>query len=114
MNLNTSINTEQLVLIKLLKCLIFKVPNLLFDLKGIEHRGKRNVHTALLQDLKPDTKYKIIVFYSKKHQAERVYKTLPSELSSVKNLTMINGGYLVVFECLGTLARLKAQSCSTR
>lgn len=63
----------------------------LFDINNIEKNGERNVHSVLLNNLKPNTKYIISIYYDGKVQISKVYKTLPDS-NIERNIIMINGG----------------------
>jgi len=49
----------------------------MFDIQGIEKNGERNVHTALLLNLRADTKYVIQVWYYGVKRYTNIYKTPP-------------------------------------
>ena len=61
---------------------------------NVETRGNRNVWSALIQNLTPDTAYSVGVFYDNIYQAVKVYKTLPDKLppAGSPEFIMANGG----------------------
>lgn len=61
-----------------------------YEYKGLEWKAARNVHSALIMGLKPDTKYLTKVFYNNQFWTNAIYKTLPSNNS--RPIRMINGG----------------------
>jgi len=63
-----------------------------YDIKGIEAKGERNVHTALLTNLTPNTIYAVRVYYNGKFWATRYYKTLTDRFDDQTNITMVNAG----------------------
>lgn len=50
------------------------------------------MHSALITDLKPNTKYLTKVFYDKQYWTNAIYKTLPDTASTTTPIRMINGG----------------------
>lgn len=61
-----------------------------YEYKGLEWKATRNVHSALIMNLKPDTKYLTKVFYNNQFWTNAIYKTLPNNNS--RPIRMINGG----------------------
>lgn len=66
-------------------------PTKIFSLKGVEKIGQRNIHSAYLFGMLPDTFYSIQIYYDDKLQAEEKYRTLPLD-TSAKNITIVMGG----------------------
>ena len=60
------------------------------EYEGLDYRERRNVHSALIRGLKPETKYLIKIFYDQEFRAVSTYKTF-SEDPAVP-LRMINAG----------------------
>ncbi len=58
----------------------------------MERLVRRNVHTALLTNLKPNTKYFIKVFYDSQFWTNAIYKTLPAQGDKKTPIRMINAG----------------------
>jgi len=73
---------------------------------GYDSTGERNIHNILLQQLNPDTKYIIEVFYDGKSQKKTFYQTLPSKDSSSKFNIVYGGdiGYSKAAQDLSTIA----------
>ncbi len=65
-----------------------------YDLEFIDTHGERNMHTALITNLKPNTRYVFRIFYSNQFQGDHhVYKTLPDKANLDNHtITMINSG----------------------
>lgn len=61
-----------------------------YDYHGLQWRAHRKVHSALILNLKPDTKYLTKVFYDNQFWTNAIYKTLPNNNS--RPIRMINGG----------------------
>jgi len=62
-----------------------------YKLSHLERRGRRTVHSALLDGLAPSTRYVVVIKYDKQIQAMAEYETLPDETSS-RNLVISTGG----------------------
>ena len=58
--------------------------------EGLEWKTARNVHSALIMGLKPNTKYLTKVYYQGSYWTNGIYKTLPSNSSTP--IRMINAG----------------------
>ena len=52
--------------------------------------ASRKIHSALLANLKPNTKYLLKIEYDNQFYSNAIYKTLPADGKT--NITMINGG----------------------
>jgi len=63
----------------------------IIKLSSFEQRGRRNVHTVLLTELQPETRYVMNIEYNQKIQTTFEYVTLPDK-SSNKDLVISTGG----------------------
>lgn len=62
-------------------------------LDHLEQRGRRSVHSALLNNLIPNTLYEVQIHYDNQLQASFNYETFPDE-TSTRNLVISTGGDL--------------------
>lgn len=85
-------------------CFLTKV----YALKGVEKIGQRNIHSAYLYDMLPDTLYKIKIYYDDQLQAEDQYHTLPLNTSE-RNVTIVMGGDAGFMELAYETGRTAAQ-----
>ena len=67
-----------------------KVETTSFDYHGLQWKASRRVHSALILNLKPNTKYLTIVSYNDRNWTNAIYKTLPNDPSTP--VRMINAG----------------------
>jgi len=62
-----------------------------FTTEGLDFYGNRNVHSALLTGLLPDTMYTIEIYYDGQVQDTQLYRTLPDE-NSDRDIVIVTGG----------------------
>ena len=71
---------------------IKKVTADFFPYEGLERLARRNVHSALISGLKPNTKYLTKVFYNNRFWTNAIFKTLPAPGDKKTPIRMINAG----------------------
>ena len=80
-----------------------------FPYEGLERLAQRNVHSALISGLKPNTKYLSKVFYNNRFWTNAIFKTLPAPGDKKTPIRMINGGDSGYNEAAVNLSKIVAK-----